>query len=321
MTKITCDVCPHSCRLEEGGPPGFCQVRQNINGENKDALYELFYPTTETNNPPGSYTVVFPGCNLKCWFCLYPFLSSEFNGDIRSWPGGAYRRLSPREFAERAKKSAGPDRGGFTCGMAGLFGGEPALHFEYIIEASRICHELGCIMKLHTNGYVSEQVMRDLSRAVDVISINVKGSASPSSYERMGADPAVVLRSIKVAWENRPARRSPPSPIFRDLLGPGLDPTDEETSKFGKWLSTELDPLVDVLVEPLAAQLDHFEGPNEGMSRSGLWPEGNEYDTNLAAGHRAFHAAAILCVAGLENVCVEVMRGRKLHVPTFQWRS
>jgi pyruvate formate lyase activating enzyme len=316
LTPLICDVCPRSCKLEEG-ETGFCNVRKNVAGKNVDALYGLFYPNPEEHNALGSYTVVFPGCNLKCWFCCYPFVSSGFTGDTSQWPTGTYRKLSPREFAERVRRSAGPDRGGFTCGMGGFFGGEPALHYEYIIEASRMCHDLGCISKLHTNGYVSEQVMRDLSRAVDVVSINVKGSAT--SYERMGADPTVVLRSIKVAWENRPTRRSPPSPTFRNIIGPDLEPTDEETSRFGKWLSTELDPSVEVLVEPLMTVADHFEDLRD-RSKSGLWPEGNEYDTNQAAIRRTFRTAGTLHAAGLKNVLVLCMGGARLHVPTLQWR-
>jgi pyruvate-formate lyase-activating enzyme len=220
----------------------------------------------------------------------------------------------------RVRGTAGPDRGGFTCGMGGLFGGEAAVHFEYVIEASRICHELGCVTKLITSGYVSEQVMRNLSRVVDVISIDIKGSAAPSSYERMGADPTVVLRSIKVAWENLPAHRSPPSLIIRNLVGPGLEPTNEETLRFGKWLSTEVDPFVQVDVEPLKTVVDHFGDPKD-ISKSELWPEGNEYDTNQAAGRRAFRTAFSLFEGGLENVCVLVMGSARLHVPTFKVRS
>jgi hypothetical protein len=51
---IVCDVCPRNCDLEEG-QTGFCNVRKNVNGENVDGLYGLFYPNPEEDNPPGSY--------------------------------------------------------------------------------------------------------------------------------------------------------------------------------------------------------------------------------------------------------------------------
>jgi pyruvate formate lyase activating enzyme len=238
VTTIVCDVCPRSCRLEEG-QTGFCNVRKNVDGENVDALYGLFYPYPEEYNQyaPGSYTVVSPGCSLKCWFCYVPFTSSGFTGDITGWPGGAYRKLSPSEFVERVKASAGPTRQGVTCGLMGFFGGEPAIHYEYLLEASRLCHEAGCASRLHTNGYISEHIMRELAWSIDSISVNVKGSASPTVYREMGADPAPVLQSIKTVWENCRELN------IRDITGLDLEASCEDVLKFGAWLrdNTSLD--------------------------------------------------------------------------------
>lgn len=106
VTSLTCTVCPRQCELAEQ-QVGFCNVRQNINGENVDPLFGCLYPNPENHNPPGSYTAVLPGCSLQCPFCLVPFVSTGFNGDVSQWPGGAYRNLTPHEFVERVKKSAG----------------------------------------------------------------------------------------------------------------------------------------------------------------------------------------------------------------------
>jgi pyruvate formate lyase activating enzyme len=308
-STLICDVCPRQCKLEEG-QTGYCNVRKNEDGKNIDSLYGLFYPYPEENNQlaPGSYTVVFPGCGLKCWFCNASSLSVRFTGDTSRWPTGTYRKLSPREFAEKAKKSAGPSRGGFTCGMGGLFGGEPTLHFEYIIEASRICHELGCITKLHTSGYVNERVMTDLSKAVDAISINVKGSAAEEAYKPMSADPAIVLESIRTVYQN--CRNV----WVRNLIGPynsSLWPGDKGHERFGRWLLDNTDSKIPVLVEPMLEPMDPDEFPAKGRAPAG--------DDDHSMSMRCLLAAEIFVKNGLTNVWVlEGLSGRvrQTHVPS-----
>lgn len=229
-----------------------------MNGENVDGLYGLFYPFPEEYNKlaPGSYTAVFPGCNLKCWFCFVPFTSGGFTGDVTGWPGGAYRKLSPSEFVERVKANAGPERQGVKCGLMGFFGGEPAIHYDYLLEASWLCHEAGCASRLHTNGYISEHIMRDLSRSIDSISVNVKGSASPEAYRKMGADPAPVLRSIKTVWENCRELN------VRDIVGPGLEPSIEDIERFALWLRDNTSPDVFVSIEGMQALSSNFTEAN-----------------------------------------------------------
>jgi pyruvate formate lyase activating enzyme len=284
LTSITCTVCPRQCQLEEG-QTGYCNVRKNVRGENVDALYGLFYPNPEEHNKfaPGSYTIVFPGCNLKCWYCDVPFISCGFNGDVNSWPGGAYRKLAPHEVVERVKRSAGPKRAGFNCGLMGLFGGEPTIHYEYLLEVGRLCHEAGCASKLHTSGFVSEEVLRRIAGAVNVISLNVKGSCSPRVYQRMGADPETVLRSIEVAWQTPRVDGRIRHLLIRNLIGPGVEPSEEETAAFGRWLVEKTDPFINVVVEPILKPMDHFAdslfqkdefmpGDDADQAARRLWP-------------------------------------------------
>jgi len=259
---LVCDICPRSCELAEG-ETGFCNVRKNVAGKNVDGLYGLFYPYPERYNDvaPGSYTIVFPGCNAKCSYCDVPFLSTGFNGDTSSWPGGAYRRLTPHEIVERVKAKAGAERAGFTCGLMGLFGGEAILHYEYVIEAGRMCREAGCASKIHTNGFISEEILRKVLSVVDVISVNVKGSGSSAVYQGMGVDFDVVLHSIEVACKTQNVRVQ-----VSDLIGPNLLPSTEEAARFAQRLHDIAGSDIRVDIQAVGQPMDRFPDP---------WREGN----------------------------------------------
>ena len=241
MTTITCDICPRECKLQEG-QTGFCNVRKNVNGGNVDAQYGLFFPNPEDHNPLGSYTVVTPGCNLQCSFCDVPFITLRFRGDTTG-----YRRFTPRELVEKVLARAGGFRGGlaFQNGLLGYFGGEPPLHYEFILEASRICRDRGAASKMYTAGFINPPIMERLAKAVDSMAIGVKCCASPRVYRQFGADPASVLESIKIAWENCPDL------WLANMVGPGLEPTLEEIDAFASWLRENTDPDVRTILEAM----------------------------------------------------------------------
>jgi pyruvate-formate lyase-activating enzyme len=242
--SVVCEVCPRSCTLEDGGQAGFCGTRKNRNGENIDSTYSLFYPYPEENKfaPPGTYTICFAGCNLRCWFCEVPFLSSCFNGDV-----SGYRKLSPIEVVEKVKESGSPeDR------LLGLFGGEPAIHPEFILEVGRLCREAGYHSGIYTNGYVSETVFRDILNVVDVVSIDLKGN-----YQHMGIDDiGIILRNIEQSWKT-----SSVTTVVREIVGPGLLPSVDDISNVSRFLCEHVSPNVSVVMEGLVQPMDYF--PNQ----------------------------------------------------------
>jgi len=324
-STIICDICPRSCKLEEG-QVGFCNVRKNVNGENVDALYGLFYPYPEEYNQfaPGSYTICFPGCGMRCWFCGTPFLSKDFNGDISKWPGGTYRKLAPQEVVDKVKASAGPRRAGFSCGLMGLFGGEPTLHPEYIAEVTRLCSQQGCASKIHTSGFVSEHIMKKIAASVNIVSINLKGSAARRLHEPMGADSDVILRSIEVAWgtprvdgrtgaqEWQGASTGPT--LIRNLLGPGLEANEEETRRLGMWLVEKTSPLIEVVVEPMFTPCNQY--PDRRIHHDTL-PPGDDQDQ---AARRLWTTGLTLHDCGLLNVWLCFTGWGEVHVPSRQVR-
>jgi pyruvate-formate lyase-activating enzyme len=283
-----------------------------VAGKNVDALYGLFYPYPEKNNEaaPGSYTIVFPGCNIKCWFCDFPFLSVRFNGETSGWPGGAYRKLSPNEVIEKVRAKAGGEREGFKSGLMGLFGGEPTLHYEYILEAGRLCREAGCASKIHTSGYISEEIIGRIAKVVDVISVNVKGSGSPNVYQRMDANFDAVLHSIKVSSSTPHVRT-----VIQDIVGADVLPTSEDAARFARWLCDNVSSKVPVMIAPLVQSSDAFPDPWREGSRP---PPGDEDPWTPFL--RCKRVAETFAENGLTNVWVleyTLGRQRVIHIPSL----
>lgn len=242
-----------------------------------------------------------------------PFIPNRFNGDTSHWPNGEYRRIFVSEFAERVKSTAGPERAGFKCGLMGLFGDEPLIHREYLLEAARLCHERGCASKVYTNGYIAETIVEKVARTIDVIVVGVKGSASTSAYNAMDADPSIVLRSIKLLWETkREDTRNIAGTQVHNLVGPSLEPSDGETEKFGAWLAKETDPTITTIVIPMYKPQTRFIDPLR--EQTVLVPS----DTVQRAGERMMNTGRILWESGLENVWVQASGTVMLHIPDLR---
>ena len=132
MTAIVCDVCPRACRLEEGKTAGFCRVRANINGENRDRLYRKIYIRPETDGY-GSCIVLTPGCNLGCPFCGAPYVS-------RPTAQTPLMEVSEAELVNRAIE--------IRCKVLWFESAECSLHWEWVSEVARLCRENGILTAL-----------------------------------------------------------------------------------------------------------------------------------------------------------------------------
>jgi pyruvate formate lyase activating enzyme len=272
LGSIVCDICPRSCEIAEG-ETGFCKVRKNENGENVDGYYGLVSRRCR-DLIHGVDSLFFPGCNVKCWFCGVPFLSSHFGGDVTE-----YEKVTVEQPSRET-----------PCRRLDFCGGEPTLHYECVLETARMAHERGIFACLATAGFISERVIRDLSRVVDSVTVSPKCSMSPAVYDRLGIDRNVVFRSIEIAW--REARHV----WIYDLIGPGFMPSDGEVRAFGLWLSEIGAKGIHYLVQPLCLPVKGF---GEGFTVLTLLP-GDDPCNVLIRATRVGRILAGEC--GLSNV-------------------
>jgi len=131
--KIMCTLCPRYCEIGEG-QPGFCYIRQNIDGK----LCSLGYgrPTGFGIDPiekkplnhflPGTTILSFgtAGCNLGCKFCQNWSISKAKLDEVNSLTA------SPEDVVMLAKKYSTPSIA-FTYNDPTIFG-------EYVIDISKI---------------------------------------------------------------------------------------------------------------------------------------------------------------------------------------
>lgn len=226
---IVCDVCPRACHLDEG-KTGFCGVRGNREGVNIDVLYRRLY---DVNGPYNGGIVAFlPGCNMKCWYCGLPFLW-KITPD-------RYQEITENELVNKAISSKSPG----IC----LFGGEPAIHHEYVLETARLCRENGVQTLLLTNGFISPWLARLYATAIDFPIVGIKGSGSTRLYADMNANPTICLQTAKILWKKNERTG------ITDLIGPDLKYTEQDDREFAAWICRNISADVNVRIEILGEQ-------------------------------------------------------------------
>jgi pyruvate formate lyase activating enzyme len=200
MERLTCDVCPRSCRLAKG-QTGFCGARKNVGDQNVDRWYQLV--DADPISPWTGYTVTFPGCNLRCPFCFFP-ASKPTEGQLAK-----YRLIEEKHLVFVVQ----------TLGerVIAFFGGEPTIHYEYVLETARLCRDRGLITCLYTNGYVNPWLAEELAIAVDY-------------RMKMGVDVSACLDALRIFGKYCK------SSTIINLVGPGLATPDDDLS-FARWIS------------------------------------------------------------------------------------
>lgn len=224
-----CPLCPHHCRLEDGGPRGMCRVRFYQDGAFHCGNYGIltstaldpiekkplarFYPG-RTILSLGSY-----GCNLRCPFCQ--------NFTISQAGPGAFRTIvTPPEAVARESLRL-RDYG--NLGVAFTYN-EPLLSWEYIRDTGTLVHAQGQYNVVVTNGCFDAALARELAPVVDAYNIDLKGF-TPEWYVRLGGDLATVQAFIAEAVRSAHVE-------LTTLIVPGENDGDEEMDSLAAWVAS-----------------------------------------------------------------------------------
>ena len=194
---VTCKLCPRNCTIPLGSR-GACRVRENRGGE----LYSLVYgkPVSMSPDPiekkplfhfhPGScaFSIATVGCNLFCKHC-------------QNWE---ISQASPEDFPVEDVPPEDVVRKALQLGCHGIAYTytEPTVFYEYVYDVSAIAKKEGLYNVLVTNGYISEDALREISRFIDGLNIDVKSIESNFYSEICGAKSNdAVLNSVEVSFE------------------------------------------------------------------------------------------------------------------------
>jgi hypothetical protein len=101
---------------------------------------------------------------------------------------------------------------------------------------------------------------------------------------------------------------------IRNLVGPDLEPNEEETLAFGKWLVEKTDPFIEVFVEPAFQPRDRFI--DRRVEKEKFMPS----DDPNQAERRLWTVGQTLFKSGLCNVWLSLPGLGAIHIPTGQTR-
>ncbi|EFB74959.1 AmmeMemoRadiSam system radical SAM enzyme [Subdoligranulum variabile] len=225
--SVTCTLCFHHCRLEEG-QTGLCRARANRGGVlqplNYGRLTALALDPIEKKPlrrfHPGSLilSVGSFGCNLHCPFC-------QNAGIAAAGAESPTRDCTPRQLAEEALRLR--PRG--NIGVAYTYN-EPLVGYEFVRDCAEEVRRAGLCNVLVTNGTLEEQPWRALLPLLDAVNIDLKGFTE-GWYRRLGGDLETVKRSIVLA-------ASCCHPEVTTLVVPGENDSEEEMRALSAWLAS-----------------------------------------------------------------------------------
>jgi pyruvate formate lyase activating enzyme len=190
---ISCELCPHHCRIAEGRS-GLCKVRRNEGGSMVLPFFGLlsslavdpiekkplhhFLPGTSV------FSVGFVGCNMRCPFCQNWQISQEIPTTSEEW--------SPEALVAAALRSGSPS-------IAYTYS-EPTMHFEFVLASMKKARAAGLKNVLVTNGCIESGPARELLELTDAANVDLK-TWSSETYERtLGGSKETVLDFIRLAY-------------------------------------------------------------------------------------------------------------------------
>ncbi|MFX1427398.1 MAG: AmmeMemoRadiSam system radical SAM enzyme [Promethearchaeota archaeon] len=197
--RTQCLTCERRCNISLGSL-GHCQTRLNHEG----TIYTVVFGCNAgiSNNPiekkplyhffPGTraLTIGSFGCNFDCFWCQNHHMSHPDKNilDIMS----VYEKyISPEQFINLAFKEG--------CQGTSISFNEPTLLFEYSLEVFKLAKERGLYNTYVSNGYMTEEVLRELVNAgLHAINIDIKGDAKMVK-KYCGIDVEKVWRNAKLA--------------------------------------------------------------------------------------------------------------------------
>ena len=178
---VACELCPHACILEKG-KTGHCRTRQNIAGKlitnayaNPCALHVdpiekkpffHFLPATR------AYSLAIAGCNLRCLNCQNYTISQHSPDETDT------QYLPPEKAVGEAKEQG--------CSSIAYTYSEPTVWFEYMYDTAKKAHEAGLKNVMVTSGFINEAPLRELSKFMDAVTLDIKGFSS-DVYQKLNA--------------------------------------------------------------------------------------------------------------------------------------
>jgi pyruvate formate lyase activating enzyme len=228
---VKCELCPHKCVLSEG-KTGICRVRRCVKGKLVTEVYG--YASSISFDPvekkplfhfnPGSVILSLGtyGCNLRCFFCQNCGISqSDANSSLHR------EYYTPEQLVQLALKHEG------NCGIAFTYN-EPVVWFEYMFEIAKASQSAGLKTVMVTNGFISEEPLREILPYIDAFSVDLKAFTEEFYHKVTSSSLEPVKRSLQII------RDAGKHLELVNLLIEDLNDNDEQFELMTSWISEVL---------------------------------------------------------------------------------
>jgi pyruvate formate lyase activating enzyme len=228
---VKCSLCSHRCTINDG-KHGICGVRVNECGVLAAMTYGKI--SAEAVDPiekkplfhylPGtlSYSLGSIGCNFHCEHCQNWHISRA------ELDGAKLRSLEPGEGVKRAIVSG-------SKSISWTYN-EPTIWHEYALDMGEIAREKGLGTIYVTNGYITEEALRELAPMLGAFRVDLKAFSDDFYKKICGAKLQPVLDSAQLARELGMHVETV------TLVIPGLNDSMEEQEGLIHWVIEHLGP-------------------------------------------------------------------------------
>jgi pyruvate formate lyase activating enzyme len=231
-STAVCPVCPHHCRLPEGGT-GRCRARANRGGRivpiNYGKVTSIALDPIEKKPLaffcPGSkiLSVGSYGCNLSCPFCQNHDIAQAGESDISE-----VYTVTPEKILSIALDEVPSG----NIGVAYTYN-EALVCYEFVRDTAKLVQEHDMKNVLVTNGTCELSVLEEILPFIDAMNIDLKGFR-PETYEKLGGCLETVKAFIKRAAKNSHIE-------ITSLIVPGLNDSADDMDEEAEWISS-IDP-------------------------------------------------------------------------------
>jgi len=232
-TYVRCNLCPHRCIVADG-ERGHCRVRENRGG----VLYSMVYgnPCAVHVDPiekkpfyhflptAAAFSLATAGCNLRCLYCQ--------NWSISQVPPEETKNddLPPEAVVRYAQQYQAP--------VIAYTYSEPIVFYEYMLATARLAREAGLKSVVVSSGFINQEPLQELCRAVDAIKIDLKGYDEEFYRKVCEAELGPVLETIRTIYA---------SGIHLEIVNlvvPTLNDSLDQLRTLARWVARQVSPNV-----------------------------------------------------------------------------
>jgi len=227
--KIKCCLCAHNCEIKKD-KLGFCGVRKN----DDDKLFSLIYgscssiaadpiekkPLYHFHPGTNAFSMGTVGCNFKCKHC------QNYNISTAKQPYPYMKEIAPDQVVELAKN--------YSCQGVSYTYNEPTIWHEFCYDSAKLVKKAGLYTCYVSNGYINEDPLREISRVLDAINIDVKAFTEDFYKNVCKASLEPVKRTCEIAKELNIHLE------LTYLVIPGLNDSLDEIKDFCSWVVNNL---------------------------------------------------------------------------------